>query len=138
MEPSEGLTNTIFFSRTYDEAIVLLYEARDYFAYAASGELSGLPEQTALNHSREALRLTHHLTHAMTWLLVQRAVHTGEITPDDAKKEEFRLAGFHEGPGDEIELANAMPPKLRSLVERSHALFRRISRLDELVMRDAS
>ena len=82
--------------------------------------------------------MTHHLTHAMTWLLVQRAVHTGEITPDDAKKEEFRLAGFHEGPGDEIELANAMPPKLRSLLERSHALFRRISRLDELVMRDAS
>ena len=43
MEPSEGLTNTIFFSRTYDEAIALLCEARDYFAYAASGELSGLP-----------------------------------------------------------------------------------------------
>ena len=52
MKPSEGLTNTIFFSRTYDEAIALLYEARDYFAYAASGELMPPPASSAACRSR--------------------------------------------------------------------------------------
>jgi regulator of CtrA degradation len=138
MEPSKSFTDTVFFLKSYDEVIALLYEARNYFAYAYSGELSGLSEQTAQNYNREALRLTHHLTHAMTWLLVQRAVHTSEISANDAKKEELRLAGFHEEPGDKIELAVGMSLRLRSRLERFHALFRRIFRFDELVMRDTS
>ena len=60
----------IFFSKTYDEALGLLYESRDYFAHTAADELGRLPQDAALAYSREALALTSRLIHIMTWLFV--------------------------------------------------------------------
>ena len=127
----------IFFSKTYDEALGLLYEARDYFAHTAADELGRLPEDAALAYSRETLALTSRLTHIMTWLFVQRAVHAGEIRRQDAASEDFSLRGYRTALMQDPALAAGTPPKLKGLLERSVLLFRRIARLDELVARDA-
>jgi len=123
-----------FFSRTYDEALAMLRETRDYLAGRGKLELRALATEAALDYSRESMRLTARLTQVMAWLLLQRAVHVGEITSEEARKPEHRLSG------QDICLASsdgleALPSRLISLLERSDSLYRRIERLDQLAGR---
>jgi regulator of CtrA degradation len=123
-----------FFSRTYDEALAMLRETRDYLAGRGKMELRTLANEAALDYSRESMRLTARLTQVMAWLLLQRAVHVGEITPEDARKPEHRLSGqdICLAPSDGLE---RLPSRLISLLERSDSLYRRIERLDQLASR---
>lgn len=129
---------TAFFNRTYDEAMTLLVEARNYMAYHEAVEQQGASPSVRLQISYESLRVTSRLTQIMAWLLCQKAVHAGEMTLEQAMSDEFALAGGDicscpSGPENE-----ALPPGLRSLLQRSHALYMRIARLDEMVRRNAA
>lgn len=123
----------VFFNRTYDEAFDLLVEARDYLTYREPLDRQAqIAFDLRLAQNCEAFRLTSRLTQVMAWLLVQKAVHAGEISPLEAANEEHRLAGqsvclAHSA--DEIKL----PPGLRSLLDRSYQLYTRVERLDAQV-----
>jgi len=121
-----------FFSGPYDETLVMLRETRDYLAGRGKLELGGLPPQLALDYSRESMRLTTRLTQVMAWLLLQRAVHAGEISPEEARQPEHRLGGREMclSPAEGIE---RLPPRLVALIERSDGLYRRVARLDAMV-----
>jgi regulator of CtrA degradation len=123
-----------FFSRTYDEALAMLRETRDYLTGRGKMELKGLHTEAALDYSRESMRLTARLTQVMAWLLLQRAVHVGEISAEEARQPEHRLSG------QDICLAPSgglehLPGRLINLLERSDSLYRRIERLDQLAAR---
>jgi regulator of CtrA degradation len=129
-----GLPATTFFSRTYDEARDLLVESRDYMA-ATRGIRFALPTRELI-HSMETLRLTTRLTQIMAWLILQRALHAGEITMNDLLAPASRL-----GPQDICETAGGeataeLPAILRELLTRSRKLYQRIHRLDEMIVRD--
>jgi regulator of CtrA degradation len=129
---------TAFFNRTYEETLALLVEARNYIAHQEAGDQRGLPPQLRLQVSYESLRVTSRLTQVMAWLLAQKAVHAGELTLQQAATEEFALSGGSicsdpSGPEDE-----RLPAGLRALLERSHKLYMRVSRLDEQVRRSAA
>lgn len=96
-----GLPATAFFSKTYDEAMALAIEARDYFAHLSSAEARDLGPATGLEYCRESSRLTTQLTQVMAWLLAQRAVHEGEMTLDEARSEAHRLAAAERCLADE-------------------------------------
>jgi len=85
--------------------------------------------------SCEAMRLTSRLTQVMAWLLMQKAVQAGEVARDAACAPEHRLAGqaacLRVAPTVPVE----MPPRLHSLLARSHSLYRRVERLDALLDR---
>ena len=135
-DESAGVAETVFFAKTFDDTLALVTDARDYLATQAAAEMRPLPGTTALAYTHEALRLTCRLSHAMAWLLVQRAVLAGEITRADAGREEFRPADFTSVLCEPPLLAAGMPPALSALLERGRALSLRIARLDELAMRD--
>ncbi len=120
----------LFFSGTYDEAFALLVEARDYLADQEGNHRDRLSPDLRLAANCEALRLTSRLTQVMAWLLVQKAVHAGEMTADQARGDAFRLGGhsvcLKTGPDDNQNL----PKGLRDLLSRSYHLYRRIERLD--------
>ncbi len=122
---------TIFFSRTYDEALALVHEARTYLAGPGHQAVKGLATATGFEYATESLRLTTRLTEAMSWLLFQRALQAGEISEEQAQAEECRLQYFdiclpeEEGPD-----LDGLPVDLVSLLERSELLYRRIARLD--------
>jgi regulator of CtrA degradation len=68
-----------------------------------------------------------------SWLLVQRAVSEGEITPDQAKAEKnrVRLASGSAGqPPADFEL---LPMRLKDLIGLSTRLHARIMHLDQLM-----
>jgi regulator of CtrA degradation len=82
-------------------------------------------------YAGESMRVTTRLMQAASWLLVQRAVHEGDMAPEDAHSERYRLGSkdLCLGAGDDgIE---HLPRKLRDLLNRSDNLYRRIARLDD-------
>lgn len=128
---------TAFFHKTYDEAMALLIEARNYIAYHEAVDQRSLPPHVRLQVSYQSMRVTSRLTQVMAWLLAQRAVYAGELTWEQLTSEEFALAGGQvcddpSGPEDET-----LPAGLRKLLERSYHLYVRVSRLDAQVRRSA-
>lgn len=123
------------FTRTYDEALDLIVEARNYMVHSRpAGRRSPRLSGDNLRLSCEALRVTSRLTQVMAWLMLQRAVQDGEISPQEACDERNRLSGqsvcLDEGAVEDTEI----PAGLRSLLNRSLSLYKRISRLEEMVV----
>jgi len=129
---------TTYLNKTYNETMALLIEARNYVAYREPIEQRSLPFHTRLQVSYESLRVTSRLTQVMAWLLASRAVHAGEITTEQLTSEQFALSGGTicsdaSGP-DNMDL----PHGLRSLLFRSHQLYQRVARLEELAKRSTN
>jgi regulator of CtrA degradation len=121
------------FEKTYQEALGLTREARDYVAVQERRDQSSLVPLDQLTASCESMRVTARLTQVMAWLLVQKAVHQGEMTREQAADPELRLAGQHICGVSNQQVNETLPPRLRDLLERSHQLYRRIERLDALM-----
>ncbi len=128
--------HTAFFGRTYDEAMGLLVEARNYVIADDMRHPEEIKPSDRLILCCETMRLTARLTHVMAWLLAQKAVHAGEITLAEAAAEPFSLGGsttcLDEHPG----VASLGDDWLLGLLDRSKRLYIRVSRLDEMVRRE--
>ena len=128
---------TAFFGRTYDEAFALLEEARDYVAHGQRLECRDVDTPVRARVALETTRMTSRLIHVMAWLLARKAVHAGEITPEEAIRPPYAFERRELLAGDDDRLAAApLPPMLENLTERSHRLYIRVSRLDELARRE--
>lgn len=122
-----------FFNGPYDETMALLIETRNYIAFHESFDHRKLPPHVRLQVSYESMRVTSRLTQVMAWLLAQKAVHAGELTPEQVATDDYSLSGGDicsdpSGPDND-----ALPQGLRSLLDRSHRLYMRVSRLDNQV-----
>lgn len=122
-----------FFDSTFDEALSLTREARDYLTHREPAERKELTPKDRMAVSCETMRLTSRLTQIMAWLLVQKAVHAGEMTRAEATAPEFRLAGKEvcEETMPPVEGAT-LQPRLVELLDRSHKLYERVARLDAM------
>lgn len=124
--------NTIFFNRTYDEALALVREARSYLAGPGQFAARRLPPEVGYAYAAESLRLTTRLTESMAWLMFQRALQEGEISEEEAQRDECHLQFLdtcvEDAPLCDLSL---LPDGLVSLLERSERLYRRLVRLDE-------
>ncbi len=123
----------VFFRRTYDETMTLLVEARDYLSLGEPFERARLASSDRLKANCEAMRITSRLTQVMAWLLVQRAVAEGEMTLVEAVQEPHRLSGQAVCHVTDAFPETPLPNALRSLLDRSYALYIRVERLDRMV-----
>jgi regulator of CtrA degradation len=123
--------------KTYNETLTLLVTARDYMSYAVPAGRPTLEPAQRLRVSCEAMRVTARLSHVMAWLLAQRAVQAGEITPKDAAAA-YRLSDDDICMLETETSTEEIPLGLRDLLEKSRALYVRVTRLDELVRRAAA
>jgi len=130
---AENCQSVAFFGRTYDEALQLTREARDYIASHVNTDRSDLPPEVRLASSCEEMRLTARLTQVMAWLLLQRAVYEGEVTLAEAAREENRLSGQEACLGGPVIPEAELPPRLEELLDRSLNLYRRVQRLDAML-----
>jgi len=135
-----GLTQQAFigsalFERTFEEGMSLVEETARYLDGRGREESRDLPRKIAMLYAGESMRVTTRLMQAASWLLVQRAVHDGDMDAEDAAGERYRL-GSREiclgGSGEGVEL---LPATLIDLLGRSDNLYRRIARLDEVLFR---
>lgn len=127
-----------FFDRTMMEAMALLAETRRYLIDRSESERKGMTVESGLAASMESMRLVARLTQVLAWLLTHRAVHAGEMNLVEATRDERRLGGRELCLNTQGDDNPTLPEELRNLLGRSHALYRRIARLDEQAAKRAA
>jgi len=131
----QSFIGSALFEKTFEEGMSLVEETAKYLDGPGRDESRDLPRKIAMLYAGESMRVTTRLMQAASWLLVQRAVHDGDMDAADAAGERYRL-GSKEiclgGGGDGID---QLPVKLQNLLWRSDNLYRRIARLDDVLFR---
>jgi len=112
----------------YTEALLLADEARSYFDRNGREDRLSLDPIERVGFSCESLKVTTRLMHVIAWLLTQRAVEAGELSPAQARTPSRRLGDASES--DPAALAK-LPAGALSLVLTSQELYARVRRLDE-------
>lgn len=129
------MSQPAFFHRTYDEAMDLMVEARNYMRFVERRERVRMGSMAGLRMSCEALRVTSRLTQVMAWLLMQRAVQHGEVSAEQSLAEHCRLSGGSVCLDETHSEDDSLPNGLRSLMDRSFRLYVRVARLEEMMVR---
>ena len=88
VETLNGLTQQTFtgsalFEKTFDEGMALVEETARYLDGRGREESRDLPRKAAMLYAGESMRVTTRLMQAASWLLVQRAVHDGDMEAGD-------------------------------------------------------
>jgi regulator of CtrA degradation len=137
MEPQKANALTFagseLFKRTFEEGMSMVEETATYLDGKGRAESKLLPSKVALTYAGESMRLTTRLMQVASWLLVQRAVSEGEMTPDEAEKEKYRLGAREICRGSRAENMDALPARLVDLLGRSMNLYERVERLDQML-----
>src|SRR5512140_1374861 len=117
------------FQRTFQEGMDLVEETAGYLDGSGRQASKLLSRSAALAYAAESMRLTTRLMQVASWLLVQRAVREGDMPPDAACEDRYRLAGEDvcRAVGDG---ADDLPPALKVLLDRSERLYERVRHLD--------
>src|SRR5215470_20291583 len=123
------------FERTFDEGMALVEECARYLDGRGRTESRTLSRKAALVYAGESMRVTTRLMQAASWLLIQRAVQEGDMSPEDAASDRYRLGACEICMGKREEGVSELPKKLVELLERSDSLYRRIARLDDILFR---
>lgn len=129
----QTFTGSALFQRTFDEGMSLVEETARYLDGRGREESRELPRKAALLYAGESMRVTTRLMQAASWLLVQRAVHEGDMEIEDAVSDRYRLGSREICLGGREEGIELLPATLQDLLARSDNLYRRIARLDEVL-----
>jgi regulator of CtrA degradation len=128
-EVIQDFARSELFQRTFQEGMDLVEETAGYLDGAGRQASKLLARNAALAYAAESMRLTTRLMQVSSWLLVQRAVREGDMPPDAACEERYRLAGEDvcraTGEG-----ADGLPQELVVLLDRSERLYERVRHLD--------
>src|SRR5579859_5785202 len=128
-EVIQDFARSELFQRTFQEGMDLVEETAGYLDGAGRQASKLLARNAALACAAESMRLTTRLMQVASWLLVQRAVREGDMPPDAACEERYRLAGEDvcRASGDGVEV---LPQALLALLDRSERLYERVRHLD--------
>lgn len=111
----------------YVDAMVLADEARAYFDDGGRAERAALDPMARVVLSCESLKITTRLMHIIAWLLTQRAIDAGEMTPEMG---DDPMRSLPPGPVTEDDVLSTMPAGTQALIRASIDLYRRTERLE--------
>lgn len=123
---------TAFLDRTMEEAMQLLTDAHDFLSVHEPVARRDITLPDRLDLSVEACRLTARLTHIVSWLMAERAVHEGEISWTEALENQRPLSQVDVCIEGDRDVNPNFPPRFADLLRRSHNLFVRVARLDDM------
>jgi regulator of CtrA degradation len=142
-------TRSELFDRTFADGMELVEDAAAYLDGPGRQDSKLLSRNAALTYAGESMRLTTRLMQVASWLLVQRAVREGDMSPADACQDRYRVNvkedGKATGPLDGLAIEPAaardpliaeLPNGLLDLVARSERLFERVAHLDRRMYLD--
>ena len=134
----QNFAGSALFKRTFDEGMSLVEETARYLDGPGREEQRHLPRKVALLYAGESMRVTTRLMQAASWLLVQRAVHEGEMNAEEAASDRYRLGSKEICFGASNEGIEMLPEMLQKLLAQSDNLYRRIARLDDVLFGDVA
>jgi len=118
------------FKALFDEGMALVERTANYLDGPGRAEAKRLKPPLNVAYATESMRLTTRLMQLASWLLLQRALHRGEIGPDQAASPAHRVPIVPVGRSTRMKGYDELPATLRELVEASLRLHDRIMRLD--------
>ena len=121
--------NVLFRPGVYNETMQLLTDAHEYFNLFGEDDQKRISPDLKSLYSCEMSRITLRLSSIMAWIMVQRAVFSGKIVPEDAAARyglDFKDACLV----DNRMLHGILPSYVCYLLDRSLELYERVYRLD--------
>jgi regulator of CtrA degradation len=119
------------FKPLYDQGMGLVERAAEYLDREGRAEAKKMSRVAATLYAAESMRLTTRLMQVASWLLLQRAANSGEMTREQvaAEKAKVRLdtASAHENAPGWPEL----PDAFKDIVARSLSLQAVVRRMDD-------
>lgn len=125
--------NTSLLDRTFDEGVALTIETRNYIAFHEQADRREFDLPGCLQVGYQHTRVSARLIQVMTWLLAMKALLSGEISPEQFNSPQYALSGGEDCENEMGSDSPELPAGLRNLLQRSHALYSRIQRLDAMV-----
>ena len=140
-EPSMGGGNTIrlaerrvfshSFKPLYDEGMGLVEQTAEYLDGQGRAEAKNLSRSAATLYAAESMRLTTRLMQVASWLLLQRAANSGEMTRDQVAEEKAKVRLDTASAREDAAGWNELPAAFLDLVQRSLSLQALVRRMDE-------
>ena len=121
------------FKAVFKEGMGLVEETANYLDGPGRKEARGLDRHGSIAYATESMRLTTRLMQLASWLLLQRALHAGELTQEEAVSEKHRINLSDIGSGQTLQGGETLPESLKTLIERSLRLHQRIQKLDRVL-----
>ena len=121
------------FNALFREGMGLVEETAAYLDGPGRQESRSLPRAAALAYATESMRLTTRLMQVASWLLLQRAVNEGELTPAQARSEKHRVRLAEQDVACSPEVFGQLPETLRAFSLKSLRLQERVAHLDRAV-----
>jgi len=134
----EKLVSSVAFKDLFREGMALVENTAAYLDGPGRDDSRDLVRAGALAYATESMRLTTRLMQLASWLLLQRAVNEGEMTPEQARREKNKVKLSALAPEPDGESFAMLPDKLADLVRHSVRLQARIRRLDDVLARSGS
>ena len=129
-----GSNGSAFFDKTYNEALALTEETHAYLSEIQGNTVGSASPVDDLCLRCEAFRLTTRLMQVVAWLLIQRAIHAGELSASEvAEGDQYRLGATAVCRDDSHHRHPAIPATMTNMLDRSLSQYIRIERLDELM-----
>lgn len=140
-EPSREGSNTIklaerrvfthSFKPLYDEGMGLVEQAAEYLDGQGRAEAKKLSRLAATLYAAESMRLTTRLMQVASWLLLQRAANSGEMSRDQVASEKSKVRLDTASANSEAGGWNELPEAFIDLVKRSLNLQSLVRRMDD-------
>jgi regulator of CtrA degradation len=125
--------NSELFRELFREGMALVEETASYLDGDGRIESRNLSRAATLSYSTESMRLTTRLMQIASWLLMQRAVNEGEMSPEQARSEKNKVRLDFQPPVMSGPLWSELPEALRSIIERTDRLHGRIVHMDKAI-----
>jgi regulator of CtrA degradation len=119
------------FKPLYNEGMGLVERAAEYLDGQGRVEAKKLSRLGATLYAAESMRLTTRLMQIASWLLLQRAANSGELTRDQVASEKSKVRLDTASAHDEAAGWSELPKEFVDLVNRSLRLQSLVRRMDE-------
>jgi regulator of CtrA degradation len=126
------------FRALFQEGMELIEETAAYLDGPGREDSRQMVRNLSLVYASESMRLTTRLMQIASWLLLQRAVAEGEITPDQANAEKNRVRLTHQETPTTVAEFETLPARLKDLIGLAARLHARIMHLDRLISEQES
>jgi regulator of CtrA degradation len=129
------------FDAIFKEGMALVEHTARYLDGPGRQEARKLRGPLSVLYATESMRLTTRLLELASWLMIRRALKSGEISAEEARNKRQRVKLKGTGRPSHVKGFSDLPEGLRRLIEQSFSLNDRIVQLDramELAVEDAN
>lgn len=127
---AERLASSENFAALFREGMALLERTADYLDGPGREASRNLGRLGSLAYATESMKLTTRLMQVASWLLLQRAVNDGEMSPAQAAEEKSKVRLEQPEDQERSTAFDELPAELLDLIDRSLRLQARVRHLD--------